>query len=79
MEAKNVVLNCDWQKIEVVAEKFSYLGDTVGASGAVDDSVSSRCQSAWKKFRELLPLLTSKSFSLLTKGRVYQVCVRSVM
>ena len=77
-EAENVVVNCGGQKIDVV-EKFCYLGDTIGARGGAEESVTARIQSAWNKFRELLPLLTSKSFPLLTKGRVYQACVRSVM
>ena len=34
---------------------------------------------AWKKFCELLPLLTSRTFSLKKKGALYEACVRSVM
>ena len=33
----------------------------------------------WKKFRELLPLLTSRVLSLCTKGRVCEACVRSTV
>ena len=62
-------MNCDGQKIDVI-EKFCYLG--VGS----EESETARILSAWNKFRELLPLL---SFPLLTKGRVYHACVRSVM
>ena len=35
---------------------------------------STRC--AWKKFRELLPILSSRTFSREKKGSFYQACVR---
>ena len=38
--------------------KFCYLGDTVDADGWCDLSVKARVRSAWKKFREYLPVLT---------------------
>ena len=34
---------------------------------------------AWGKFRQLLPLLTNRQVPLLTRGKVYLSCVRSVM
>lgn len=37
-----------------------------------------RIRCGWKKFRELLPLLTTKGFSLQSKGSFYQACVRSI-
>ena len=68
----------DGQAIEVV-QKFCYLGDMIEAQGGASAGVIARVRSGWSKFRELLPLLTSKALPLLTKGRVYQACVRSVM
>ncbi|KAK3893379.1 hypothetical protein Pcinc_002812 [Petrolisthes cinctipes] len=68
----------DGEAIEVV-EKFCYLGDTIGAQGGAGAGVMARVRRGWSKFRELLPLLTSRALPLLTKGRVYQACVRSVM
>ena len=68
----------DGEAIEVV-QKFCYLGDTIGAQGGAGAGVIARVRCGWSKFRELLPLLTSRSLPLLTKGRVYQACVRSVM
>ena len=38
-----------------------------------------RCKCAWGKFRQLLPLLTNRHLPLLTRGKVYSSCVRSVM
>ena len=36
-------------------------------------------KTAWKKFRELLPVLTSHHLSYKTLGHVYSSCVRSAM
>ena len=36
-------------------------------------------KTAWKKFRELLPVLTSCHLSYKTSGHVYSSCVRSAM
>ena len=38
-------------------------------------AVIARVRSAWKKFREYLPILTGKGFSLKLKGNVYDTCV----
>ena len=45
---------------------------------AVASSVT-RTRRAWKKFRELLPILSSCTFSLKKKGSFYQACVRPVL
>ena len=36
-------------------------------------------KTAWKKFRELFPVLTSPQLSYKTRGHVYSSCVRSAM
>ena len=36
-------------------------------------------KTAWKKFRELLPVLTCRHLSYKTRGHVYSSCVRSAM
>ena len=38
-----------------------------------------RVKCAWKKFRELSPILTTRGASLSLKGKIYCACVRSVM
>ena len=35
--------------------------------------------TAWRKFRELLPLLTWKAIALNTRGQIYNSCVRGTM
>ena len=36
-------------------------------------------RTAWKKFRELLPVLTSRHLSYKTHGHVYSSCVRAML
>jgi len=49
------------------------------ADGRCDSAVTASVRSAWKKFREYLPILTGKGFSLKLKGKVYATCVRSCL
>ena len=62
-----------------IVSQFCYLGDMLSAGGGAEASSITRTRCAWKKFRELLPLLTSRTFSIKRKGSLYQDCVRSVM
>ena len=45
-----------------VVNKFCYLGDMISAAGSIHKSIAARIRCGWKKFRELLPLLTSRCF-----------------
>ena len=65
-------------KLEVVAS-FCYLGDMLSAGGGCEMVVTTRVKTAWKKLRELLPVLTSRHLSYKTHGHVYSSCVRSAM
>ena len=58
------------KKLDVV-DLFCYLGDTIGAGGGCDRSVIMSVRSAWGKFRELLPILTSRALSYTTRGQIY--------
>ena len=60
-----------------VVDQFCYLGDMLSAGGGAEASSVMRVRSGWKKFRELLPLLTSRVFSHKMKGKLYAACVRS--
>jgi len=60
-------------------DDFCYLGDMIEAGGGGEASIIMRVRCGWKKFRELLPLLTMKGLSLCLKGRLYAACVRSVV
>ena len=62
-----------------VVDRFCYLGDILDAGGGAESSTVNRVKCGWKKFRELLPLLTTKATSLKVKGELYKTCVRSVM
>ena len=65
-------------KLEVVAS-FCYLGDMLSAGGGCEIAVTTRVKTAWKKIRELLPVLTSSHLSYKTHGHVYSSCVRSAL
>ena len=68
----------DGEAYEAV-DSFCYLGDMLNADGGVDLAVTTRVRGGWRKFRELMPFLTSKAPSLRMKGQVYSACVRSAM
>jgi len=53
-------------------DEFCYLGDMIGASGGARSTSIARVRRAWKKFRELLPLLVGGSRSLKKKGQIYR-------
>ena len=59
---------------ESVVDKFCYLDDIINVAGGVEESIVARIKFGWKKFREPLPLLTSKVLSLCTKGKMSHVC-----
>ena len=65
-------------KLEVVAS-FCYLGGMLSAGGGCEIAVTSHVKTAWKKFRELLLVLTSRHLSYKTSGHVYSSCVLSPM
>ena len=65
-------------KLEVVAS-FCYLGDMLSAAGGCELATTTRVKTAWKKFKELLPVLTSRHLSYKTRSRVYSSCVRNAM
>ena len=68
----------DNDSLEVV-DSSCYLGDMLSAGGSCELSSTIRVKCAWKMFRELLPVLTSRFIPLITRGRVYRSCLRSVM
>jgi hypothetical protein len=76
-ELKEISLGAGLQ-LECVG-KFCYLGDVVGAGGGAEDASRARVRSAWAKFRELAPILTSRGASLKIKGKVYKACVQRVL
>ena len=65
-------------KLEVVAS-FCYLGDMLLAAGGCELSTTTRVKTAWKKFKDLLPVLSSRHLSFKTRGHVYSSCVLSAM
>ena len=65
-------------KLEVVAS-FCYLGDLLSAASGCELSTTTHVKTTWKKFKKLLPVLSSSHLSLKTYGRMYSFCVQSAM
>ena len=60
-------------------DRFCYLGDMLSAGGGYIVAATARCKCAWGKFRENLPLLTSKPVPFDLRGRLFSSNVRSSM
>ena len=60
-------------------DRFCYLGDMLSAGGGCMAAATARCRCAWGKFRENLPLLTSKPVPFDLTGRLFSSNVRSSM
>ena len=56
---------------------FCYLGDMLSAGSGCELSITTRVKTASKKFKELLPVLSSRHHCF--KTRVYSSCVQSTM
>ena len=59
-----------------ISEKARCLGMDCAIS---PENVTSHVKAAWKKFRELLPVLTSRHLCYKNSGHVYSSCEQSVM
>ena len=64
-------------KLEV--SSLCYLGDMLSAAGGCELSTTTHVKTAWKKFMDLLPVLSSRHLSFKTRGHVYSSCVWSAM
>ena len=65
-------------KLEVVAS-YCYLGYMLSAAGGCELSTTTHVKTAWKKLKELIPVLSFCHLSLKTRGCVYSSCVGSAM
>ena len=64
-------------KLEVVASSC-YLGDMLSAAGSGELSTTTCVKTTWKKFKDLLPILSSRHL-FKTHGHVYSSYVQSAM
>ena len=62
-----------------VEPSFCYLGDCLSSGCGCELATITRCRVAWGKFNQLLLVLTSCSFPIISRGRVYNSYVRSAM
>jgi len=67
----------DGDDLEVV-DRFSYLGDDLSSVGGVQEAVTARIRSGWKKFK-ITGLLYKRGLSLKMKGTMYKEYVRSAL
>ena len=51
----------------------------LSAADGCELSITTHVKTAWKKFKDLLPVLSSRHFSFKTRGYVYSSCVQSAM
>ena len=51
----------------------------LSAAGGCELSTTTGVKTAWKKFKDLLPVLSSRHLIFKTRGRVYSSCVQSKM
>ena len=63
-------------KLEVVAS-FCYPGDMLSAAGGCELSTTTRVKTAWKKFKDLLPVLSSRHLSFKTHGHVHSAMLHA--
>jgi len=62
-----------------LVDKFCYLRDMLSVDRDADAALETRIRIGWKKFRQLIPMLTNKDISLIVRGRLYSSCVQSSM
>ena len=65
-------------KLEGIAS-FCYLGDMLSAVNGCELLTTTSVKTACKKFKELLPVLSSRHLSFKTHGYVHSSCVQSAM
>ena len=66
-------------KLLDVEASFCYLGDMLCDGRGCALAIATRCSAARGKFRKLLPILTSKHVSPLTRGKVFSAYVPSAL
>ena len=55
---------------------FQYFGDVIGESDDCVDANSACITTAWKSFRQLLPIITNRGISLKKYGNIFSSCIR---
>ena len=60
-------------QIEEVQE-FCYLGDVLDCEAGVERAVRARVSAAWKKWRDMVDMLTDRRTLLRIRGCAYESC-----
>ena len=62
-----------------VEATFCYLGDMLCSDWGLNSAIAARCCVAWKMFRKIVPVLTTKHLWPRIRSKVYEVSVCSAM
>jgi len=54
-----------------LVDKFCHLGDMLTVDRDADAAMEAMIRVGWNKFKQLVPLLTKKDMSLISRGRLY--------
>ena len=68
----------DWDP-DHLSNQPRYLGDMLSTGGGCEITVTTHVKTAWKKLRELLPVLTSHHLPYKIPSHVYSSCVWNAM
>ena len=75
-DAPNIKLgNVEYETVD----DFCYLGDMLRINGGAEASSITQVRIGWKKFRELLPPLTSSVFLHKLKRKICEACAKNAM
>ena len=61
------------RQIEEVQE-FCYLGDVLDCEAGVERAVRARVSAAWKKWRDMVGMLTDRRTPMRIRGSAYKSC-----
>ena len=74
----NIGKSVKTDKLEVEVS-FCYRRDMLSAADGCELSTTTCVKTAWKKFKELLPILFSHHLSFRTRGHVYSSCAWAML
>ena len=63
----------------VLVPSFFFHGDCLSSGGSCEHSTITRCRVTWGKFNKLLPIITSRTFPITSRGRVSDSSIMSAM
>ena len=59
--------------------QFCYLGNVFDCEAGVERAVRARVAAAWMKWKEIASMLVNRGIASVSRGGVYDACIRSVL